>query len=49
AIFHYSTIFGFIKMVVTLVHPVVMEDGLCFVIGVGCCIVGAGVVAKVLG
>ncbi|WP_457809982.1 elongation factor Tu [Raoultella ornithinolytica] len=38
-----------IKMVVTLIHPIAMDDGLRFAIREGGRTVGAGVVAKVLG
>ncbi|MEX5680193.1 elongation factor Tu, partial [Klebsiella pneumoniae] len=38
-----------IKMVVTLIHPSAMDDGLRFAIREGGRTVGAGVVAKVLG
>ncbi len=38
-----------INMVVTLFHPVAMDDGLRFSIREGGRTVGAGVVAKVLG
>ncbi|WKB06182.1 hypothetical protein QU831_12910 [Escherichia coli] len=37
-----------IKMVVTLIHPIAMDDGLRFAIREGGRTVGAGVVAKVL-
>lgn len=37
-----------IKMVVILIYLIVMDDGLCFVICEGGCIVGVGVVVKVL-
>ena len=40
---------GYIKMVVTLIHPIAMDDGLRFAIREGGRTVGAGVVAKVLG
>ena len=38
-----------IKMVVTLIHPIAMDDGLRFAIREGGRTVGAGVVAKVMG
>ena len=37
-----------IKMVVTLIHPIAMEDGLRFAIREGGRTVGAGVVAKII-
>ncbi|MGU0159982.1 EF-Tu C-terminal domain-related protein [Escherichia coli] len=37
-----------IKMVVTLIHPIAMDDGLRFAIREGGRTVGAGVVEKVL-
>ncbi|NIF61024.1 elongation factor Tu, partial [Enterobacter sp. Ap-916] len=37
-----------IKMVVTLIHPIAMDDGLRFAIREGGRTVGAGVVAKVI-
>ena len=37
-----------IQMVVTLIHPVAMEDGLRFAIREGGRTVGAGVVAKII-
>ncbi|MCC6560160.1 MAG: elongation factor Tu, partial [Xanthomonadales bacterium] len=36
------------KMVVTLIHPIAMEEGLRFAIREGGRTVGAGVVAKIL-
>ncbi|MGJ8839345.1 elongation factor Tu, partial [Salmonella enterica subsp. enterica serovar Kentucky] len=38
-----------INMVLTLIHPIAMDDGLRFAIREGGRTVGAGVVAKVLG
>ncbi len=38
-----------IKMVVPLIHPIAMDDGLRFALREGGRTVGAGVVAKVLG
>ncbi|MGX6483919.1 EF-Tu C-terminal domain-related protein [Klebsiella michiganensis] len=45
----YATSQDNIKMVVTLIHPIAMDDGLRFAIREGGRTVGAGVVAKVLG
>ncbi|WP_176370730.1 hypothetical protein, partial [Escherichia coli] len=40
---------GYKGQVVTLIHPIAMDDGLRFAIREGGRTVGAGVVAKVLG
>lgn len=37
-----------IKMIVLLIYLIVMDEGLCFVICEGGCIVGVGVVVKII-